>query len=234
MDVLQILISSILSLVILFILTKIMGYRQISQLSFFDYVVGITIGSIAAEMATNLDMDMWQPILAMAIYALASVILSFSTQKSIKLRRFFIGVPIVLIQSGTIITANLKKVHYDVNDLLSDARVEGYFNLGDVEYAVMENNGKVSFLSKSNTRPVTPKDLNIEPTQETLLANVVMDGKIMTSHLKKIGKDENWLKKELKMQHLTAPEVFLAIADNSGTLTAFKKETDKSGLDIFM
>lgn len=234
MEILEILACATLSLVVLFVLTKIMGYRQISQLSFFDYVIGITIGSIAAEMATNLDIDMWQPIVAMVIYALASVILSLVTRKSIKARRFFIGVPLVLIQNGTIVTDNLKKVHYDINDLLTDARVEGFFDLSEVEYAVMENTGKVSFLSKSENRPVVPKDLNIAPAKATLLANVIIDGKVMPKHLEKIGKDEIWLKKELKMQHLTVPEVILAISDNSGNLTAFKKETDKKGMDIFM
>lgn len=234
MDLLELLLSAALSLVILFILTKIMGYRQISQLSFFDYVVGITIGSIAAEMATDLDLHLWQPILAMVIYAAASIILSLVTEKSIKARRFFIGVPVVLIQNGVILPKNLKKVHYDINDLLCDARAEGYFNISDIQYAVMENTGKVSFLPSSDKRPVTPQDLNFTPKQESVLANVVMDGVVMKKHLQQVGKDEQWLKRELEAQHLTAEEVFLAVVDHDNQLTAYKKNVDKAGLDVFM
>lgn len=234
MEILELLLSAFLSLVILFVLTKIMGYRQISQLSFFDYVIGITIGSIAAEMATNLDMVIWQPILAMVIYGVASVLLSLLTLKSIKARRFIVGVPVILIQNGDIIPKNLKKVHYDVNDLLSDARAEGYFNISDIKFAIMENTGKVSFLPASDKRPVTAQDLNFVPPAESILANVVMDGKVMKLHLKKMGKDEQWLKKELDAQHLTIEETFLAVVDNQNKLTAFKKHTDKEGMDVFM
>lgn len=234
MEVLELILSAVLSLVILFILTKIMGYRQISQLSFFDYVNGITIGSIAAEMATDLDLHLWQPILAMVIYAAASIIVSLLSEKSIKARRFLVGVPVVLIQNGIIIPKNLKKVHYDANDLLSDARAEGYFNISDIQFAIMENTGKVSFLPASDKRPVTPQDLNFTPEQESLLANVVMDGNIMKAHLTQVGKDEQWLKKELDAQHLTVEETFLAVVDNNNKLTAFKKNVAKDGMNVFM
>lgn len=234
MEILELILSAVLSLIILFFLTKLMGYRQISQMSFFDYVIGITIGSIAAEMATDLDLHLWQPILAMVIYALAALVLGIATQKSIKARRFIAGVPVILVQNGTIIPANLKKVHYDVNDLLADAREEGYFNIGDIQYAIMENTGKVSFLPSSDKRPVTPQDLNFKPQKEGLLANVVMDGKIMERQLKQVGKDEHWLKKELDNQHLTVEETFLAVVDENNTLTAYKKNVNKEGLDLFL
>lgn len=234
MDILILLLSATASIVVLFILTKIMGYRQISQLSFFDYVIGITIGSIAAEMATNLELELWKPILAMVIYGIASLILSFLTMKSIKARRLFIGVPVVLIERGVILPCNLKKVHYDINDLLTDARSEGYFNIGDIQYAIMENTGKVSFLPNSAKRAVTPEDLNFQPVQEHILANVVMDGKIMEAHLQKIGKDTQWVKNELKLQKLKVSEVFLAVVDNHNKLTAFKIEVDKKGSNVWM
>lgn len=234
MELLELVFSAVLSLVVLFVLTKIMGYRQISQMSFFDYVVGITIGSIAAEMATDLDLHIWQPVLAMVIYGATAIILNLVAEKSIKARRFFTGVPVVLIQNGDIIPKNLKKVHYDINDLLSDARADGYFNISDIQFAVMENTGKVSFLPASDKRPVTAQDLNFKPQKEGLLANVVMDGKIMEAHLKQVGKDEQWLKKELDAQHLTVAETFLAVVDHNNTLTAYKKNVNKDGLELFM
>lgn len=234
LDLLELILSATASILVLFVLTKIMGYRQISQMSFFDYVIGITIGSIAAEMATNLELQLWKPILAMMIYGSVSIILSFITMKSIKARRIFIGVPVVLIQRGVILPCNLKKVHYDINDLLTDARSAGFFNIGDIQYAIMENTGKVSFLPNSTKRPVTPEDLNFHPVQEHILANVIMDGKIMETHLKKIGKDTQWVKNELKLQNLSAEEVFLAVVDDQNKLTAFKKNTNKKGSDVWM
>ena len=234
MEFLHLILSAVLSLVILFLLTKIMGYRQLTQLSFFDYVNGITIGSIAAEMATNLELELWKPALAMVIYALTSIIISKLTIKSIKARRFFIGVPIVLINKGNIIEENLKKVNYDINDLLTDSRAAGYFDMSEIEFAVMENTGKISFLPKPENAPATAKDVNVINESKGLFANVIIDGKIMNEHLKNIGKDEIWLQKEVKKQNLNINEILLATVDSNDNLTAYKYTEPKDSLEIFM
>ena len=145
MELLYIFLLSIGSITVLFIIAKLMGYRQISEMSFFDYVVGISIGSIAAEMATNIDLEWWKGVLAMAVYGTVGILLSIITQKSIKVRKFISGTPIILIDKGKINKESLKKAKIEVDDLLTSARDKGYFNITDIEYAIMETTGKISF-----------------------------------------------------------------------------------------
>ena len=128
MEFLYIVILSIVSLAVLFIITKVIGFRQISEMSFFDYVIGITIGSIAAEMSTNIDLEWWKGITAMAVYGIIGVILSLLSQKSLAARKIISGKPIILIEKGKIIKKNMKKARIELDDLLSSARGNGYFN----------------------------------------------------------------------------------------------------------
>ena len=132
MEFAKIIILSVTAMVVLFLLTKLMGYRQINEMSFFDYVIGITIGSIAAEMSTNLELEWWKGITAMAVWAIIGLLLSVITQKSIKARRFISGEPIIIMQKGKVIKKNLKKAKLDIDDLIASARVSGYFNLTDI------------------------------------------------------------------------------------------------------
>lgn len=229
----HVLLTSLLSVIVLFILTKLMGYRQLTQLSFFDYVIGITIGSIAAEMATDIENNWWKPLLAMVIYALAAILTAMLSLKSIKARRVLTGTPYILVYKGKIVRENMKKVRYDLNDLIADARMEGYFNLGDIDFAIMENNGKVSFLPKSETEPCTRKDANIAVSPSELCANVVIDGKIMVNALNAVGKNEVWLKEQLKSMNYTPTDLALAIYDGN-KIVPFKYEKDNKSNDIFM
>lgn len=159
MNILYIVLLSAGSFFVLFILDKLMGNRQLSQMSFFDYVVGITIGSIAAEMATDLEADWYHAIIAMAVYALIEIVLSFISRKSKKARKFLNGEPILLINKGGIIAKNLQKARITRDDLLSEARVQGYFDIKEIAYAIMEDSGNISFLpygkqsSSSDTAP---------------------------------------------------------------------------------
>jgi uncharacterized membrane protein YcaP (DUF421 family) len=150
----------------------------------------------------------------MIAYALVAYIISILTLKSMKLRRFFTGTPVILIQDGKIIRKNLRKSLVDINDLMQECRGSGYFNIDDIAYAVMEGCGKLSFLPKTKNRPVTLKDLNLKDTVAGLCANVIIDGEIMEEHLKIIKKDKKWLLKEIKKQGYDSPEqIFLATVD---------------------
>lgn len=223
MEFLHLLAFAFTSLVILFLLEKLMGYRQISEMSFFDYVVGITIGSIAAEMATNLELEWWKPIVAMLIYGLASVFLSRLSQKSIKARRFISGTPIILIEKGKIKKERLKKARLDVNDLLTHARIAGYYDLSDIDYALMETTGKISFLPVPLKRPLNPKDFNFAPQRDGLYVNVIIDGTIMKEDLKYAGITMDDLQKMLTQQGKKKDEILLATVDVNKQLTIFEK-----------
>lgn len=222
MDFLYIVILSFVSIAVLFILTKFSGSRQISEMSFFDYVIGITIGSIAAEMATNIDLEWWKGITAMTIYALTGILLSFISQKSISARKFISGQPIILIEKGKILRKNLFKAKIEINDLLTSARNNGYFNLADIEYAIMETTGKISFMPIAQKRQLTPKDFNFAPMADGLYINVIIDGKIIKKDLKNARITENELKAQLKDRGVKAENILLATIDNKKHLTIFE------------
>lgn len=223
MEFLYILILSFVSIAVLFILTKLSGSRQISEMSFFDYVIGITIGSIAAEMATNIDLEWWKGILAMTIYTLTGILLSFISQKSISARKFISGQPIILIEKGKILKKNLSKAKIEINDLLTSARSNGYFNLADIEYAIMETTGKISFMPVALKRQLTPKDFNFAPMADGLYINVIIDGRIMEKDLKNADMTKKELKEQLKDRGKKAEDILLATVDNKKQLTIFEK-----------
>lgn len=223
-DFLNICFRTILVLIILFFITKMMGKKQISELNFFDYVVGITIGSIAADISLDIEKDMLAGIAALFIYGFISYIISFVSIKSILARRFFIGVPTVLVEKGKIIESGLKKSKIDVNDLLMEARENGYFNLDEIDYALMEVNGNISFLPKEKEKPVTKRDMKIKCSNEGLTVNAIIDSKYMVNNMKAINKDKEWLDHELKVNgYDNYDNILLASIDNNYKVTIYEK-----------
>lgn len=221
---LNICFRTILVLVILFFITKMMGKKQISELNFFDYVVGITIGSIAADISLDIEKNMIAGIAALFIYGFISYIISFVSIKSILARRFFIGVPTVLVEKGKIIESGLKKSKIDVNDLLMEARENGYFNLDEIDYALMEVNGNISFLPKEKEKPVTKRDMKIKCSNEGLTVNAIIDSKYMANNMKAINKDKEWLDHELKVNgYDNYDNILLATIDNNYKVTIYEK-----------
>lgn len=226
---------SVGSVVVLFVLTKLMGYRQMSQMSMFDYINGITIGSIAAEMATSLEENFVQPLVAMVVYTAAAFFLSWCSSRSIKARRMIEGAPLVLLDKGELYRDNLKKAKIDVSEFLVQCRVNGYFDVSKLETAILEGNGKISFLPKSTERPLTPSDMQLSPPQEYMVANVILDGKIMEENLKHTGKDEKWLRSQIKARGAGKIEdVLLACCDINDQMTVFLKNSRKTAKDVLM
>lgn len=222
MDILKIISLSFGSLVILFILTKLMGNREMSQLTMFDYIVSITIGSIAAEMATSLENNFMEPVVAMVVYGLVTLLISYITCKSLNLRRFFTGRAKILLDNGKLYRKNFKSSKIDLNDFLMECRINGYFNLGDIQTAILEPNGRVSFLPKALKRPSTPEDLNLSPDQENVVLNVILDGVLLKENLSKTGNNLNWLENNLKKQGINdIKKVFLATCDNQNNLSVY-------------
>lgn len=235
MNYINIIVSSFVSVCALFILTKLMGNRQMSQVSMFDYVSSIALGSIAGELAVQSTGSIWMPLIAMVVYAALAIFISWITCKSINLRRFFEGQAILLYQDGQIYEKNLLKAKLDVDEFLAICRISGYFDLQEVHSVFLETNGTFSVLPLSKNRPATPEDLNLNPVQKTPMANVIIDGKIMHDNLKSTGKNENWLKKQLKANdNVDIKEVILATYDSSkDKLNIYKKYHRKKLRDIF-
>lgn len=226
-------IRSLLSLVTLFFVTKLIGKKQVSELSLFDYVIGITIGNFAAEMTINLESNELNGILAVIIFGLVAYIVSKLTMKSIKLRRYFIGVPTMIIQDGKILYEPLRKMKMDINDLLEQCRMSGYFDISEIEYAILEASGDLSILPKAEYKPLTPKDMNIAVDKSSLCANVIIDGKIMDNNLKIINKSSKWLLNQLKhKKYNDVSKLLLVTVDNQQKLNIYEKNKDISSYDV--
>ena len=210
MDFIQILLTSALSVAALFCITKLMGHKQVAQLDFFDYISGITIGSIAAELATDLESP-WKSLTALVIYGLVSILLSFLTHKFPRSRKYINGTPTILMNAGKLYRENLKKAKLDLSEFLLLCREAGYFDLSEIQTAIFEHNGKLSVLPVSDKRPTTPADLKLCPPPAHIGTEVIMDGRILEENLRRMGRDEAWLKKRLAEQkYHDAGEVFLA------------------------
>lgn len=233
LDIVQVALTSLGSAVILFLLTKLMGNKQISQMTLFDYVIGITIGSIAAEMSTELETPQ-HSVTALVVYGVLAFVISLTVQRSLKARKFVDGQAWVLLDNGKLYRDNFKKVRMDLSEFLSLCRVAGYFDLRQVQTAVMESNGRISFLPVEQHRPATPADLGQNPQQEKLMTTVIMDGHILQENLQKAGKDEIWLKRQLGEQgYANETQVFLAMCDDQNTLAVYPLDTQSPQKDIF-
>lgn len=207
----------------MFIIAKFIGRKQVSQLDFFDYITGITIGSIAAEMATELE-EPWKPLIAMIIYGSVTLLLSSVTIKFPRVRKFLNGTPTILMDHGKLYRENLKKSKLDLSEFMVLCRQQGYFDLTDIQTAVFEYNGKLTILPVSSQRPATPNDLNLAPEQELLFTELIMDGRVLDENLSRMGLNRVWLEKQLKASGVqSADEVFLAVCDRNLKFVLFKK-----------
>lgn len=220
----KITITSLVSIVVLFGLCKLVGQRQISQMSLFDYVTSITIGSIAAELATDLE-AWWQPLTATVVYGVAALCIDLFTCKSIALRRFFNGRPVVLYQNGRLYPENLLRARLDLNEFLSQCRVAGYFDLTQLESAVLETNGQISFLPAAPFRPAMPSDFQLSPQPEGLWSALILDGSPLCENLAAVGQTIGWLQEQLTARGYKSPkEVFLAMYGPQGQLKVYPRQ----------
>lgn len=205
----------------LFIAAKLIGHKQIAQLDFFDYITGITIGSIAAEMATELE-EPWKPFTAMLLYGGVTLLLSVITNKFPRTRKYLYGSPTVLMDQGKLYRENLKKAKLDLSEFIVMCRQQGYFDLTSIQTAIFESTGKLTILPVSTQRPATPGDLSLAPEQELLFTELIMDDRVLENNLKRLGLDLIWLNKQLKQRGIqSAQGVFLAVCDKNKKLLIY-------------
>lgn len=194
-----------------------------AQLDFFDYINGITIGSIAAELATELERPL-KPLIAMLIYGAVSVLLAFVARKFPKMRKIVNGTPTVFMNDGKIYPKNMKKAKIELSEFMVMCRQAGYFDINDIQTAIFEYNGHLTILPSSAKRPLTPNDISLNPEQEYIATELIMDGRILHENLKRHGLNLQWLEKELKKQGFDrAEDIFLALCDSKNKLSVFKK-----------
>ena len=221
MELMKILLASVVSYAALFLCAKVVGRKQISQLDFMDYITGITIGSIAAELATDLE-NMWKPLVAMAIYTLATWAMARLSLSLSRSRKYLNGSPVIVMDNGKLYRKNMRQAKLELSDFMVMCRQQGFFNLADIQTAVYEYNGRLTILPVSARRPLTPEDMKLSPQQETILSEVIMDGRVLGENLRRMVLDEKWLARQLRSQGIDGPEsVFLALCDREKHLSCY-------------
>ena len=212
MKIIIVIVRAFFSLLTLFLVSKMIGKKQVNELSLFDYVLGISIGNFAADMTLDLDGNFFHGVVAVFIFGLVGYFISIITMKSITLRRFFMGTPTVIIDNGELLESSLKKVKYDLNDLLEQCRSAGYFDLCDIKYAIVEANGQLSILPKNEG-------------SKGLCANVIIDGKYMDNNISNSSITLEYLKDEIRKQNINLEEILLATCDEKRNICIYKKNS---------
>ena len=229
----DVIIRSFVSIIVLFLITELMGKKQLSQLNMFDYVVGITIGSLAASLSIDNSINYIYGIVSIVVYGMVAFLISYLTTKSIKFRRFFTGTPAVIMNDGKINYTILRKSRLDINDLLQLAREAGYYDFSQLNYCILEPSGRVSFLPKAKYLPITINDMKIKVSDNSLCSNLIIDGNLMINNIKQIGKSEEWLLSRLnKLGYDDISKILLVICDNKEKLTVYIKN-DSGSVKVF-
>lgn len=216
---LEIILRSFILVFVLFFLTKLLGKQQLSQLSFFEYVAGITLGSIAAEISTGLEKNFLHGLYSLAIWTLIPLLASILALKSKKIRDFIEGKSTIIIKNGKIQEDNLTKAKYSVDELMELLRRKNAFQVADVEFAVLEASGDLNILLKKDKQPVTASDLQMEVAPETVPQTVIQEGKIMDTPLAESGYTRKWLDVELEKLNVALDNIYIGQIDSYGQLT---------------
>ncbi|TCT19976.1 uncharacterized membrane protein YcaP (DUF421 family) [Melghiribacillus thermohalophilus] len=227
---LEMIIRAVAIFFILFILARILGKKQISQLTFFDYVTGIAIGSMAASVAIRQDQSFLYGFIGLSVFTGLSLLFSFLSLKSLTMRDLIEGNPTVLVQNGEVLEDNLKKVRLTHADLMMGLRRQNVFKLSDVETAILETNGRISVMKKSQNQPLTPKDIGLSVLEESSPSLVIVDGHVLEKRLSYLGYTKEWLKGEVMKQGASEFEdVFLAQIDSQGNVYVdLRKDQNRS------
>lgn len=195
-----VLLNSIFSFVSLFFLAKLLGKKQIAELNFCDYAIGISIGSIAAQWSTDIVNPWYYYAIALTVFSVISLLITVFERKTLFLKSFLQGKPVIIIREGKIDYRSFKRSKLDMADIFGLCRSKGYFDINEISYAIFETNGEISILPKSANRPTVLRDLGLNEEPPTLTKYIVLDGKLDKNYLEQIKKDEKWAYKKLKVK----------------------------------
>jgi len=211
-------LRTLLAIAILFLMTKLLGKRQISQLSFFEYITGITIGNLAAFISLELDKRWFLGIVSLVVWVSVSIGIEFLQLKSKKARDFIEGKSTVVIKDGKILEDNLKKERLTIDEFMEQLRKKNVFQAADVEFAIMDPSGDLNVLLARENQPITPKHLGIKVAPEKAPQVVIMDGEVMYEPLATMGLNRDWLDTELESIGVALENVFLGQVDSYNQL----------------
>lgn len=214
-----VIIRSIISFFALLLLVRLMGKQQVAQLTFFDYAVGITIGSIAATLSVQVNENTLATMVGMGTWTVLAILLAVLGVHKVWVRKVVDGEATVVVKNGKILEENLKRIRIPMDELISELRTQGVFNMADVEFAMFEPGGKISIQKKSQKQPITPDDLNLSTHYDGLPTTLIMDGSILTDALQSLKLSKAWLHYQLGKQNLhDVTDVSLAQLDTKGNL----------------
>ena len=210
-----VIIRTVIIYFVVLLALRIMGKRELAQLSPLDFVVAIIIAELAALPMEEKNIPLWEAFLPIGVVVILEIGLSYLTLKSERTRGWIYGSPTIVIAQGKILDTNMRKLRYNTNDLFSQLRDKGIFDIADVEFAIMEVPGTLSVLPKARKRTVNPADLNLTPAEEQIPIPIILDGTIQEQNLKKLGNPRDWVEQELRQENLAAHQVFLATYSKS-------------------
>ena len=217
-------VRSIIIYVIVLIVMRLMGKREIGQLQPFELVISIMIADLASIPMTDPGVPIFNGIVPILGLLAMHLVITVLNLKSVNIRKFTCGKPTILMYRGKIDEESMKKERFTISELQERLRGKDVFNLGDVEYAILETNGEISVIQKPEKRNTTPEDFNINPEYEGLPYDLVVDGKVMYENLTKIGKNEKWLANQIKKFNTKAEDVLIATMDGKGNFFCQAKE----------
>lgn len=224
-----VLIRTLILYVIVAIVMRVMGKREIGQLQPYELVITIMLSELAAIPMENTGIPLINGVIPILTLLVAQVVISFVSLKSNHVRDFICGTPSVLVERGKINEAELKRLRYNLSDLLEQLRVKNYPNISDVEFAILETSGQLSVIPKSQKRAVTPEDMKLPTEYEGNAYTLIMDGHVFHKNLLQLQRDMAWLKEELKNYGIVdLKEVLYACLDTRGQFY-YQKKSPKSG-----
>lgn len=224
---LEVTIRAVLAFLAILLIARVLEKGRAGQLTCYEYLAGITTGIIAGGIVTQTSISPWPLLLALFVFSILNYLVRFISLKSRMARKVLAGEPVLIIQNGKIMEENMKRQNYNSDQLLMQLRSQGVFNISDVEFAVLEPDGRLSVLLKSSKKPVTAEDLQLESQYQGLSSELIVDGEIIYQNLDQNNLDEAWLINELKKQGIQASqEVHLAILDAQGNLYVDKKDDE--------
>ena len=209
-------------------LTKSIGRKLISQMNFFDFIMGVSMGSIVASAVVDKQFGAMSAITALILFCILTIVTGYLSMKSLKIRKIINSEPINLVKNGKIIEKNMKENKLTINELMMKLREKNMFHLADVEFAIMETDGELSVLPKADKKPLTPYNMKVNVTSSGIDKDIIIDGIVIDENLKNIGLDKEWLKSELNKQNIKEiSEVFYAGVDNTQKLYISKRNINK-------